>query len=150
MSLVSAVQQSESAIYISPLFWISFSFRLSQNTEQNSLSYTMGSRYLFHTQYQQYIYVNPDLPIHPILPLPPFAVHTFVFYIAVSVLVLQIRSSILFFWILHICFHIQATSLIGCLLFHVNYTSIDLTFKNNFQVLRSFQPNAHIQQKLVS
>ena len=33
MSLVSAVQQSESAVHISPLFWISFSFRLSENTE---------------------------------------------------------------------------------------------------------------------
>ena len=38
---VSIVQQSESAIptHIAPLFWIFFSFRFSQGTEQSSLSY---------------------------------------------------------------------------------------------------------------
>ena len=40
--LISAVQQSESAIHIhiSPLFWIPFPFRSPQSTEQSSLGYT--------------------------------------------------------------------------------------------------------------
>ena len=46
--LVSTVQQSESAIcvHISPLFWISFSFRSPQSPESGSLSYTVGSHSL--------------------------------------------------------------------------------------------------------
>ena len=48
MLLVSAVQQSESAvcIHISPLFWISFPFRSPQSIEQSSLSYTVSSHQL--------------------------------------------------------------------------------------------------------
>ena len=43
--LVSAVQQSESAIsiHLSPLVWISFPFRSPQRTEYGSLSYMIGS-----------------------------------------------------------------------------------------------------------
>ena len=53
--LVSAVKQSESVIciHISPLFQISFPFKLSQRIEQGSLHYTVGSRQLsmiFYTQ----------------------------------------------------------------------------------------------------
>ena len=46
--LVSAVQQSESAIHIhiSPSFWISFPFRSPQTTEQSSLYYTFCSHQL--------------------------------------------------------------------------------------------------------
>ena len=46
--LVSAVQQSESAIciHISTLFWISFPFRSPQSTEQSSVCYTVGSHQL--------------------------------------------------------------------------------------------------------
>ena len=46
--LVSAVQQSESAIciHISPLFWISFPFSSPQSTEQSSLCYIVGSHQL--------------------------------------------------------------------------------------------------------
>ena len=46
--LISTVQQSESAIciYISPLFWISFSFRSPQSPEPGSLSYTVASHSL--------------------------------------------------------------------------------------------------------
>ena len=42
--LVSTVQQSESAICIriSPLVWISFSFRSPQSIEESSLCYTVG------------------------------------------------------------------------------------------------------------
>ena len=43
--VVSALQQSESAIHIhiSSLFWISFPFRSPQSTESSSLCYTVGS-----------------------------------------------------------------------------------------------------------
>ena len=63
--LVSAVQQNESTIHIqiSPLFWISFPFRLPKSIKQSSLCYkdTVGSRQL-SILYQQYTYVNPNLP----------------------------------------------------------------------------------------
>ena len=71
--LVSAVQQSESAIliHVSPLFWISFPFRSPQSTEQSSLCSAMGARWLsIYTQ--QCIYVSPDFPIPPTPPSPPW------------------------------------------------------------------------------
>ena len=43
-----AVQQNESALgtHISPLFWISLSFRSAQSNEQSFLCYTVGSHLL--------------------------------------------------------------------------------------------------------
>ena len=71
--LVSAVQHSESAIctHISSLFWISIPFRSPQSTEQSSLCYTAGSHQL-SILYIVVIYVNPNLPIHPMRPFPPW------------------------------------------------------------------------------
>ena len=66
--LVSAGQQNESAlhIHISPLFWISFPFRSAQCIKPSSRCYTVCSHYfLFYTQYQQYICVQPHLPVPP-------------------------------------------------------------------------------------
>ena len=60
--------------------------------------------YLFYTY--QCIYVNPNLPVHPI-PLSPLGVHTFVIYICVSISALQTGSSVPFFQIPHICINIQ-------------------------------------------
>ena len=55
---------------IVPLFWISFPFRSPESIEQSSLCCTIGPHWLlFYTQ--QCIYVNPNLPIHPTLPLLP-------------------------------------------------------------------------------
>ena len=45
--LVSGVQQSDSLIHILIIFQILFSYRLSQNTEQSSLCYTVGPFCLF-------------------------------------------------------------------------------------------------------
>ena len=39
---------------------------------------------LFYTQYQQCIYINPNLPIHP-TPLSSLGVHSFVLYVCVSI-----------------------------------------------------------------
>ena len=82
--LVSAVQQSESAIciLISPLSGISFPFRSSWSTEKSSLCYTAGSHQLSILYIVAYIY-NPNLPIHPTPPLSAFGVHMFVLYICV-------------------------------------------------------------------
>ena len=96
--LVSTVQQSESGvcIHISPLFWISFPFRSPQSIEQSSLCYIQQFFicYLLYTQYQQCIYVNPNLPIHPTPSLSPLGVHTFVLYVCVSIFVLRIICTI--------------------------------------------------------
>ena len=97
--LVSAVQRSESAICIPvpslldlpptpPPFHpsrssqsteISFSFRSPQSIEQSSLCYTVCSHKLsiLYIVSIVYIYVNPNLPIHPTLPFP-LGIHTFV------------------------------------------------------------------------
>ena len=65
--LISAVQQSESAIHIhiSPLFWISSPFRSAQSTEQSSLCCTVGSQFSISYIAVYSVYVNPDLPVHP-------------------------------------------------------------------------------------
>ena len=51
--LVSAVQQSESAIYVHiyPLFWVSFPFRSPQSTEQSSWCYAWFSAILISPSY---------------------------------------------------------------------------------------------------
>ena len=63
--LVSAVQQSKSAIHIhiSTLFQVPFPIRSLQSIEQSSLCYTVGSYYLFYIQ--QCVYVSPNLPVYP-------------------------------------------------------------------------------------
>ena len=53
--------------------------------------------YLFYTYY--FVYVNPNLPIHPTPPSPPLGVHTFVLCICVSISALQTGSSVPFFQI---------------------------------------------------
>ena len=70
--LVSTVQQSNSTIgiHISPLFWVSFPFRSPQSTEQSSLCHTVDSNQLSILYTVVYIYVNPNLPVHPTPFLP--------------------------------------------------------------------------------
>ena len=109
--LVSTVQQSESTIciHISPLFWFSFPFRSPQSTEQSSLSYTVHSHQLSILYIVSIVYVcqsqSPNSS-HP-HPISPLGVHTFVLYICVSISALQIRLSIPFFQIPHICVNIR-------------------------------------------
>ena len=52
MQIPAHLSHQESAIHIHtfPLFWISFPFRSSQNIEQSSPCYTVGSHYLFFTK----------------------------------------------------------------------------------------------------
>jgi len=70
--LVSTVQQSESIlpIHISPLFWISFPFRLPQSRQYSSLCYTVGSHYLPVLYVVVYIYVSFISQFIP-NPIPP-------------------------------------------------------------------------------
>ena len=60
---------------------------------------------LFYTW--QCLHVNLTLPIHPTLPFPCPCIHLFVLYVYVSTSALQIRSSMSFFQILHICINMQ-------------------------------------------
>ena len=86
--LVSTVQQIESAvrIHISPLFWISFSFRSPQSTGQSSLCYTVAHQSsILSIYYLLVIYfihriniVYTSIPISQILP-PPRLFFSFVF-----------------------------------------------------------------------
>ena len=46
------------------------------------------------------MYVNPNISIHSTSPLSPHGVYMFIFYVCVSISVLQIRSSIPFFILL--------------------------------------------------
>ena len=69
-----------------------------QSTKLCSLHYTAGSHPLFYTW--QWTCVNPNLPVYPTLSFLP-CVHTSVLYICVSILALQIGSSVPFFWIPH-------------------------------------------------
>ena len=78
-----------------PVFWISFPFRLSQNTGYSSLSHKQVSLVTsfmlgsgeYMCQSRAASYPHPSL-------LPPFDVRMFVLYICVSISVLQIRSPI--------------------------------------------------------
>ena len=103
--LVSPLQQSESVIciHIFPLFWISFPSRSLQRlsrvpctTQQVLISY------LFYTLYQQYIYVNPSLPIHP----PPLSswvsIHLFptscLYFCFANMIIYTIFVGFIFIW----------------------------------------------------
>ena len=61
---------------------------------QASLSLVLLS-YLFYTYY---IFVNPNLPIHPLSP-SSYDIHKFILYICVSVSALHIRLSTPFFFL---------------------------------------------------
>ena len=101
--LGSTVQQSESILHIhlSPLFWISFPFRLPQSRQESSLCYTVGSHYLLISYMVVYI-CQFHLTVHP-TPHSSLGNHKFVFYICDSFSALQISSSIS----LYPRFHIQ-------------------------------------------
>ena len=76
--LVSAIQQSESAIriHISPLFWISFPFKSPQSDEQSSLCYTVGSHQLSILYIVSTVYIcqsqSPNSSYPAISPLVSF------------------------------------------------------------------------------
>ena len=68
----SAVQQSESAVYIHIflLFQISFPFKSPQRMVKSSLCQVLIGC-LFYAQCQQCIYVSPNLPVHPTPSISP-------------------------------------------------------------------------------
>ena len=101
--LVPTVQQNESCVHISPLFWISFPFRSLQCIKQSSLCDRVCSRLLsINMQYQYCIWVNPNIRIPPTPPFP-LGIHTFVLCVCVSISAFQIGSPIPFFQIQYIC-----------------------------------------------
>ena len=53
--------------------------------------------YFIHRHIYVYIYVNPNLPIHPTLLLFPLDIYKFVLNVCVSISVLQMASSLPFF-----------------------------------------------------
>ena len=79
--LVSTVQQSESAIriHICPLFWISFSCRSLQSTEQSSLCYAVGSHQLSILYIVSIVYIcQSQSPNSSHIPLSPLvSIHLF-------------------------------------------------------------------------
>ena len=73
--LVYTVQQSESTIciHISPLF-LDFLLNLGHHRALSRVPCAIQQvliSYLFYTQYQQCVYVNPNLSIHPTRPPSP-------------------------------------------------------------------------------
>ena len=100
-----------------PLFWMAFPFRSPQSTEQNSLIYTEGCHCLSILCIVSLVYIyvcvciytyphqckSPN-PSHS--PPFPFSTHMYVLYIYVSICTFQIRSSIPFYQIPHICINI--------------------------------------------
>ena len=84
--LVSAVQQSESAIriHISPLFWISFPFRSPQSTEFPVL-YSRSSLVIWFIHSIKSVHMS--VPISQFIPPPPFplGIHTCVLYVCISI-----------------------------------------------------------------
>ena len=108
VKLDSAVQQTESVIHIHipPLFWISFPFRSPQSIEQRSLCYTVCSHQLSILYIVLIVYICQSQS--PNSSYPPFllGMRMFVLYICVSISALQIRASIPFFQIPHICVNI--------------------------------------------
>ena len=54
---------------------------------------------------ERHIYVDPNLPIHPILS-SHLGIHIFVLYVCVSILVLQIGSPVPFFYIPLVCINV--------------------------------------------
>ena len=96
MCLCWTENESAAGAHISPVFWMSFPVRSPQSSaESSSIQYAVTS-YLFYTQYQKCVCVNPCLPIHPLLPRP-LRVCTFRLQVCVSISVSQIRSSIYHF-----------------------------------------------------
>ena len=106
--LVSVVEQSGSAIsiHISPLFL--FPSHLSHHRALNRVPELYGrfSIAICFILSISSVYVNPNFPIHSTSP-SHIGVHTLVLYIWVSISALQIRSSISFFYIPHICININ-------------------------------------------
>ena len=71
--LVSTVRQSESAIHLSPLFWISFPFRSPQSLEQSSLFSTVVFHQLSILYIVSIVYACPSQsPSSSRLPFPPW------------------------------------------------------------------------------
>ena len=80
--LVSTVQQSESVtfVHISPLFWVSFPFRLWWRPEWCSCFMHL----VLITCLFLYIVVYMSVPISQFIPPPsPLGVHTFILYLSV-------------------------------------------------------------------
>ena len=95
--LVYAIQESTSVkcAHIAPPFGVSFPLRSPQSTEESPPSSTAGSHYL-PVLYTVECACQSRSPSSSHL-LAPFGVPTFLFYVCVSISVLQIRSSILLY-----------------------------------------------------
>ena len=102
--LVSGAQRSESVlcIYTCLHSWTSLlslpsqPSRSSQSTELSSLRYTLPSHLLSVLHMLVYM-CQPQYPSSPHLLYPLHCVHTFVYYICISIPALQIGSSVSFF-----------------------------------------------------
>ena len=80
--------QNQLYVYIyPPPFWASFPLRSPQSIERSSLWCAVLISHLFHTWYQQRMYVNISLPV-PSTP-SPLGIRTFVLDISVSTSALQ-------------------------------------------------------------
>ena len=109
VALASTIQQNETAMHtnIEPSFWISFLFRSPQGTGQGFLSYKVGSHQLTILYIASIVHIcQSQTPgsSHPssLRPLVCICLSS----MCVSISALQIRSSVPFFQIPHICINI--------------------------------------------
>ena len=105
--LYSVVQLNDPVIctHISPLFWISFPFRLALSSVLCVIQWVLIS-YLSYTKFQYCVYINSNLPIH--LTTSPSSPWCPLFVTSVSVFIssLQIVSSVPFFYVPYKCVNI--------------------------------------------
>ena len=105
-------------LYISPLFGISFPFRLPQSTEQGSLSFIVGSHQLSILCTVSTVYISQSQSTNSSHSPSLLGIHTFVLHVCVCLSALQIRSSIPFFldsvYMLHIRYFSLSDLLFSC------------------------------------
>ena len=122
-------------VYLYPLFFGFFPFRLLQSIEQNSLCYTVGSHQLSVLYIVVYI-CYPILPIHSTHPHTP-SIHAYILYTYVSISALQGSSLVSFFRIPHI------SNIIGYLFSFFIYLFIYL-FSIHCTLYDSLQVHPHL------
>ena len=130
--IVSAVQQSESAIHTHISSFVDFlPIQVTRDIEQTSLHYMVDSYcHLFYAQQLSIlcINVNPSLPTHLFLSFSHPSIHTSILQVCVSISAAQISSPASFFQIPY------KSNIIQYLFFSFCFTSPCMTVSRSIQV----------------